>query len=70
MSSPLFELTEGLAQRSQEAAGEGPLWRVVENWQREGYTTQMAPTRPPCHPRTFLGASWGLWNKEFPSLQP
>jgi hypothetical protein len=68
MFSPLFELTEGLAQRSQEAAGEGTLWRVGEKCQREGHMTQMAPTHPPCHPRTFLGDPWGLWNQEFPSL--
>lgn len=68
MSSLLLKLTERLAQRSQEAAGEGSLWRMGENCQREGHTTQMAPIHPPCHPITFLGAPWGLWNQEFPSL--
>lgn len=55
MSTPLFELTEGLAETSQEEAGEGPLWRVIENWQREGHTTQMASTRPLATPEP----SWG-----------
>lgn len=58
MSTPLFELTQSLAQRNQEAAGEGPPWRVVENWQREGHTTQMAPT-PPLPPQSLPGGLLG-----------
>lgn len=52
MSTPLFELTQRLAQRSQEAASKGLPWRVVENWQREGHTTQMAPA-PPLPPQSL-----------------
>lgn len=55
MSSPLLELTERLAQRSQEAAGEGPLWRVGEKCQKEGHTTQMAPSIPLATPEPPWG---------------